>query len=111
MKQTIVSLVLALLVVTLGLAATYADGSPSVQLVQTGAASAHRVDLNSAGSEELQSLPGVGPALAARIVAFRQENGPFRTVDDLLAVKGIGPKMLEKLRDKVTANPPASGRS
>ncbi len=111
MKQTFVSLVLALLVVTLGLVAAHADGSPSVQLVATGAASAHRVDLNSAGSEELQSLPGVGPALAARIVAFRQENGPFRTVDDLLAVKGIGPKMLEKLRDKVTANPPASGRS
>lgn len=111
MKQTFVSLVLALLVVTLGVAAAHADGSPRVQRVATVAESAQRVDLNSAGSEELQSLPGVGPALAARIVAFRQENGPFRTVDDLLAVKGIGPKMLEKLRDKLTANPPASGRS
>ena len=61
-----------------------------------------KVDVNRAGVEELTSLPGIGPALAKRIVEYRQENGPFRSVDDLMAVKGIGPKLLGKIRDRVT---------
>lgn len=48
------------------------------------------VDLNSASEAELEQLPRIGPALAARIVAYRQENGPFRALDDLMSVKGIG---------------------
>ncbi|OII27411.1 ComEA family DNA-binding protein [Frigoribacterium sp. MCBA15_019] len=59
------------------------------------------VDLNLADDAALQTLPGVGPATAAAILAWRDENGRFRSVDDLLGVPGIGPKTLETLRDRV----------
>lgn len=60
-----------------------------------------RVDLNSADQAALETLPRIGPALAERIVSWREENGRFQTVDDLLAVPGIGEKLLEGLRDGV----------
>jgi len=60
------------------------------------------VDLNTADAARLETLPRIGPALAGRIIAWRDENGPFRSVDDLLAVPGIGEKMLAGLRDLVT---------
>jgi len=63
-----------------------------------------KLNLNRASTEELQKLPGVGPVLAARIVAFREEHGPFRTVDDLLQVSGIGPKTLAGFWDLVTTD-------
>ena len=56
------------------------------------------VNVNTASSEQLQLLPGVGPALAERIIAFRDANGPFEKVDELVAVRGIGEKSLAKLR-------------
>lgn len=62
------------------------------------------LNVNRASAEELEKLPGIGPALAARIVAFREAHGPFRTVDDLLAVPGIGPKTLAGFRDLVTVD-------
>jgi len=67
----------------------------------SGADGAGTVDLNQADDGELQTLPGVGPATAAAILAWRDENGRFRSVDDLLGVPGIGPKTLETLRDRV----------
>jgi competence protein ComEA len=63
------------------------------------------VNINSASIEELEVLPGIGPALAARIVAYRQANGPFRTVDELAAVSGIGDTLVERLRPYVTTQP------
>jgi len=66
-----------------------------------GAGAGGVVDLNLADDATLQTLPGVGPATAAAILAWRDENGRFRSVDDLLGVPGIGPKTLEKLRDRV----------
>jgi competence protein ComEA len=62
-----------------------------------------KVDLNTASVEQLDTLPGVGPSTAQKIVADRTANGPFRTVDDLLRVPGIGPAKLEALKDLVTA--------
>lgn len=59
------------------------------------------VDLNQAGVEALDALPGIGPALAGRIVESRARDGPFRRADDLLRVRGIGPALLERLRPRV----------
>lgn len=60
-----------------------------------------RVRINVAGVEELEALPGVGPVLAERIVAYREEHGPFAVVEDLLEVPGIGEKKLAALREAV----------
>lgn len=59
------------------------------------------VNINTASAEQLQLLPRVGPALAERIIEFRDANGPFQRVDELVAVRGIGEKSLEKLRPYV----------
>ncbi|MDM7924505.1 MAG: helix-hairpin-helix domain-containing protein [bacterium] len=56
------------------------------------------VNLNSAGSAELVSVPGIGPVMAGRILAYRRESGRFRSVDELIRVRGIGPRTLEKIR-------------
>ena len=66
------------------------------------AARSGSVDLNSASEEQLQEVPGIGPSLAKKIVEFRKENGPFKTVEDLLKVRGIGEKSLERLRPHVS---------
>lgn len=59
------------------------------------------VNINTADSEELQKLPGIGPAYADRIIAWREENGPFTNVEQLLEVRGIGPARLQNLRHLV----------
>lgn len=64
-----------------------------------------RLDVNRASAEELESLPGIGPKTAERIVADRQKRGRFRSVRDLGRVKGIGPKTLARLAPHVTAGP------
>lgn len=63
-----------------------------------------RINVNTASQAELELLPGIGPALATRIIEHRTANGRFKTVDSLDAVKGIGPKMLEKLRPLVSVD-------
>jgi competence protein ComEA len=63
-----------------------------------------QVDINRADLEQLATLPGIGEKLAERINAYRETNGPFKTVDDLLNVKGVGPKMLEKIRPLITVS-------
>ena len=82
--------------VLLAAAAAGADGAgPSQQRV---------VNINTASADQLQLLPGIGPALAKRIIEFREANGPFEKVDELVAVRGIGEKSLAKLRPYVVTS-------
>jgi competence protein ComEA len=67
-----------------------------------GAGGVALVNINSATEQQLETLSGVGPVLAAAIVAYRSQHGPFRSVDDLLDVSGIGPATLAELRPQVT---------
>ncbi|MGZ8805167.1 MAG: ComEA family DNA-binding protein [Microbacterium sp.] len=67
-----------------------------------GASGDGRVNLNTADATQLDTLPRIGPAMAERIIGWREANGRFTSVEDLLAVPGIGDKMLETLRDLVT---------
>ncbi len=96
----------------LNLAAPLSDGqevrvpliapSPAPGTPQTATSSGSgKINLNTATLEELESLPGVGPVLAQRIIEYRDQHGPFQSVDDLLNVDGIGPALLNKIRDLV----------
>ncbi len=86
----------------LNLAAPLADGQQVVVWplgADITAPAGRGVHLNSASAAELEEIPGVGPVLAARIVAHRTENGPFVVVEDLLDVPGIGEAKLAAMRD------------
>ena len=61
-----------------------------------------KVDLNAADVGQLDELPGVGPTIAQRIVDYREENGPFKRIEDLMEVKGIGEKKFLNLKDLIT---------
>jgi comEA protein len=63
------------------------------------------IDLNTATTQQLQQLPGIGPATAKKIIELREKSGQFRRVEDLLAIRGISDKRLEKLRPFVTVSP------
>jgi competence protein ComEA len=99
---------------------TAPDSSPQTSQTSTpGIPSAHkpalaapatkrvsRLDINRATVEELQHLPGIGEVLARRVIERRTAHGPFRTVDELREVTGIGDKRLERLRPLVVVGPP-----
>ena len=89
------SVVFAMLIVLTAAVAIAADGGPSPKGV---------VNINTAEGEQLQLLPRVGPALAERIINFREIHGPFKSIDELVAVRGIGESSLEQLRPYVAVN-------
>jgi len=60
-----------------------------------------RININKASVEELVELPRVGQAVAKRIVLYRQENGPFKKVEDIKSVRGIGDKVFDQIRSSI----------
>jgi len=60
------------------------------------------VNLNTADAPALESVRGIGPALASRIIEYRDQNGPFQTLDQLKSVKGIGEAKFEKIKDQLS---------
>src|SRR6266851_9062928 len=69
------------------------------------------VNLNTATSEELQQVPGIGPATAEKILQMRKSYGAFKSVDDLLAIRGIGKKRLDKMRKYLTVGKPRTPKN
>lgn len=80
------------------------EENPPVQPPSRQPAAGGQVNINTADSAALDSLPGIGPALAQRIIDYRQEHGPFARLEDIMEVSGIGPGTFEKLRDLITTD-------
>jgi competence protein ComEA len=71
---------------------------------------AQPVNINTADSEQLQTVPGIGPVTAEKILQMRKSYGAFKSVADLLAIRGLGPKRLEKMRKYLTVGKPAPAK-
>lgn len=99
MLRTLQSLVIVALVVA---------GAPQVVAAQGSARSAAKpaitgvVNINTASATDLEALPGIGAKTAARIVEYRQKNGPFKKIEELMNVRGVGEKNFLKLKPQIT---------
>lgn len=76
-----------------------ADGTPAASAANS--AQGGFVNLNTATKEELDTLPGIGPAMASRIIEYRQVNGSFKSIEDIKEVKGIGEAKFAKMKDRL----------
>ena len=75
------------------------------------AAPAQSVNVNTATVAQFEALPGIGPSMAQRIVAYREKNGPFKKLEDLMNIQGIGEKSFLKLRPLLTINGQSDARA
>jgi competence protein ComEA len=89
------------LALTLALAAAIPPVAAAAPQGQQAAPEA-KININTASADELTTLPGIGPSYAQRIVEHREKNGPFKRVEDLLNVRGIGDKTFERIKDRIT---------
>ena len=93
-KGMALSVIAALLVVPLL--------AQQAQPPQAGKPAVDKININSATLDDLQKLPRIGPKVAQRILDFRKQNGPFKRVEDLMKVKGIGEKTFTQLKEQIT---------
>ena len=91
-----------LLVLGLGVATGAAQDTPRRSPATSSASSSAPVNLNTASVAQLETLPGIGKATAERILEYRQKNGSFKKVEDLMNVRGVGEKSFLKLKPLVT---------
>lgn len=68
----------------------------------TNANSSNMININTADAKELEKIKGIGPALAGRIIEYRESNGAFKSIEEIKKVRGIGDKTFEKMRDEIT---------
>ncbi len=101
-EKHILSFILCMLVTGFFVHACNRFRQPSLPSELPAITTTRGIDPNTASSNELQTLSGIGPVIARRIIVHRNTHGPFTTPDDLLNVKGIGPKKLEKIKPYIT---------
>jgi competence protein ComEA len=107
MKTYLMSCICAVLLAVSCNQAIGAEAEPAAAVVDQAASTelaVEKIDVNTADVAELSGLPGIGPKIAERIDAYRQANGPFKSIDDLMEVKGIGPAKFEKLKSLITVS-------
>lgn len=78
---------------------------------QPAAPALRLVNLNTASAPELETLPGIGPAMAARILDYRAKNGPFQKIEELMNIQGIGERVFLRLRPQLTVGSPTPAGS
>ena len=93
-----------MLSILLGMFVWVAWGTTTAAIAQNAQPSrpTQLININRASAAELEQLPGIGPKLAARIVAYREEHGPFQRKEELLNVPGIGTKKFARIKDRIT---------
>jgi len=77
-------------------------GSLSALAQKPDPASTDKINLNSASAEQLESLPGIGPVTAKRIVDYRAKIGKFKQIEEIINIEGIGEKKFERIKDRLT---------
>ena len=88
-------------------AAATAQDKPREKPAKASSNAIATVNLNSASQAQLETLPGIGAAAAKRIIEYRQKSGPFKKIEELMNVKGIGEKSFLKLKPHITVSAPA----
>ena len=78
---------------------------PASKKAPAGPTAAAPINLNTGTAAQLETLPGIGPAVAARIIEYRQKNGNFKKIEELMNVKGIGEKSFLKIKALITVAP------
>lgn len=81
------------------------DATTTVTSVATAPSSTELININTASASELDTLPGIGPTTAQKIIDYRQQNGPFVSTADIINVSGIGPGTYEKIKNLITVGP------
>ena len=79
-----------------------AVSSVSVLAQKPDPAAIEKINLNAASAEQLESLPGIGPVTAKRIVDYRDKVGKFKRIEEIINIKGIGEKKFERIKDRLT---------
>ncbi len=105
MFRTCLSLVVLGLLIAVPSQASAQQATAAVPSTAKAAAAAGVLNLNTASAAELDGLPGIGAKTAARIVEYRQKNGPFKKIEELMNVRGVGEKNFLKLKGQITVAP------
>jgi competence protein ComEA len=104
MTRTVIGMILAVWLAGAPMAQAAAAPQDAADTKAVGAA----VNLNTASASQLEAVPGIGPKMAQRIVEYRQKNGAFKKIEELMNVKGIGEKSFLKLKAHITVSAPKS---
>ena len=110
MTRTMTATVVAACLAGVLVSAQAPAGRTAAPAAPAPAASAGAVNLNTATAAQLEALPGIGKAVAARIIEYRQKSGSFKRVEDLMNVRGIGERSFLKLKPLVTVGTPRQER-